>query len=177
MTPTFTLESILTFLLEAPMFGDLDAAELSEIVQILQIQRLREGQVLFREGDRGDSWYVLYEGEVEVLKDTEIEQRRITTLGPRACIGEMAILDGSRRSATVRATRSATVFRFRKSSFDELLRDDNIGAYKLVYQMARLLAARQRDTTARLAELLGREVSRPVRPEIEPIVDSSRIQE
>ena len=80
MGSTITLESIITFLLETPMFGDLDAAELSEIVHIMQVLRLRDGQTVFREGDRGDSWYVLFEGAAEVLKDTGLETRSIAEL-------------------------------------------------------------------------------------------------
>ena len=68
-----TLEEIITFLLEAPMFGDLDASELSQIVHIMQIQRFRAGQAVFREDDAGDAWYVLFEGQVEVIKDSGID--------------------------------------------------------------------------------------------------------
>lgn len=177
MGSTITLEDIITFLLETPMFGDLDAGELSEIVHIMQIQRLRPGQTVFREGDRGDSWYVLYSGEAEVLKDTGIETRAIATLGPRACFGEMAILDGSERSATVRSVDGCTAFRFHKEAFDALLASDNLAAYKLVYQMARVLAARQRQTTSRLADLLDAPHTAPVRETIEPIVDQGAVTE
>jgi CRP-like cAMP-binding protein len=176
MGNTITLEAIITFLLETPMFGDLDAGELSEIVHIMQVLRLREGQTVFREGDRGDSWYVLFEGAADVLKDTGLETRSIATLGPRACFGEMAILDGSTRSATVKATTEATAFRFHKDAFDTLLANDNLAAYKLVYQMARVLAARQRQTTSRLADLLEVD-GPPVRDSLRPIVDRSVVTE
>lgn len=178
MGSTITLEGIITFLLETPMFGDLDAAELSEIVHIMQVLRLREGQTVFREGDRGDSWYVLYEGEAEVLKDGGLETRTIATLGPRACFGEMAILDGSQRSATVQATSEATAFRFHKDAFDALIQNENLAAYKLVYQMARVLAARQRETTGRLADLLEGDVEPGgVREALTPIVQGSAVTE
>lgn len=177
MSTSITLESIITFLLETPMFEDLDGTELAEIVHILQVQRLRAGQFVFREGEIGASWYVVFEGEVEVLKDAGIELHTVATLGPRACFGEMAILDGSRRSATVRAVSDCTVFRFPKQGFDALLRDDNLAAYKLVYQMARVLAARQRRTTSRLADLVDRDEAHPLRKDLEPLVDSSRIPE
>ena len=99
---SITLEQIITFLLETPMFGDLDAAELSQIVHIMQLQRVREGQPIFREGDPGDAWYVIYEGGAEVHKSTDfLPARRIATLSPRSCFGEMAILDHSPRSASV----------------------------------------------------------------------------
>lgn len=155
MPEPITLERILTFLLEAPMFGDLDEAELSEIVHILQVQRVRHGHHVFREGDVGDAWYVIYEGTVEVVKDDDVDITRITELGPRSCFGEMAILEGSTRSASVRAITDCTLFRFPRTDFDGLLKSDNLSAYKLIHQMALVLANRQRVTTARLAEMLA----------------------
>lgn len=177
MGPTITLEQILQFLLEAPMFGDLDPAELSEIVRVMQVQRLRPGQIVFREGDAGDAWYVLYEGSVEVLKEGMLERRAIAELGPRQCFGEMAILDGSTRSASVRVLTDSTAFRFPRMEFAGLLNSGNLAAYKLVHQMARVLVARQRETTSRLAELLSRGDIEGVRAELSPIVRTSAVAE
>ena len=173
-----TLEKIIHFLLEAPMFGDLDPAELSQIVHIMQVQTLRPGQVVFREGDAGDAWYVLYTGEAEVLKGAGTEEEKVIAhLNPRACFGEMAILDGSTRSATVRATVQATAFRFPRAAFNELLKDNNLVAYKLVYQMALVLVGRQRQTTSRLVGLLQEPQVEVVREGITPIVEASSLTE
>ena len=111
MSESITLEQIINFLLEAPMFGDLDPTELSEIVHIMQILRLHAGQCLFDEGTPGDAWYVIYTGEVNVEKQGASGARVIAQLGPRSCFGEMSILDGSVRSATVRARTPVTTFR------------------------------------------------------------------
>ncbi len=171
-----TLEEIITFLLDAPMFGDLDPTQLSQVVHIMQVQGLRPGQVVFREGDAGDAWYVLYEGEIEVLKDSTLERKVVARLGPLSCFGEMAILDGSTRSATVRALGHATAFRFPRSDFARLLAEDNLAAYKLIHQMALVLVARQRDTTAQLAELLEG-TDDELRARIGPIVGASVVAE
>lgn len=153
---SITLEQIITFLLETPMFGDLDAAELSQIVHIMQLQRVREGQPIFREGDPGDAWYVIYEGGAEVHKSTDfLPARRIATLSPRSCFGEMAILDHSPRSASVVALAETTVFRFPRKDFEALLGEGNLAAYKLVYEMAKVLCARARSTTQQLSEALA----------------------
>jgi CRP-like cAMP-binding protein len=151
MRAELTLEQIINFLLDAPMFGDLDSAELSRIVHIMQVKPLREGQLVFQEGDPGDAWYVVYSGQLEVLKG----KRVIATLTRASCFGEIAILDGSPRSATVRAVTDGTAFRFPRAAFAELLADGNRAAYKLVHQIALVLAARQRTTTSRLVEVLG----------------------
>lgn len=177
MTEPITLEQILHFLLEAPMFGDLDPAELSEIVRVMQVQKLRPGQFVFREGDVGDAWYVLYEGQVEVLKHGLLERSPIAILGPRQCFGEMAILDGSPRSASVRVTEEGTAFRFPRAEFNGLLDSGNIAAYKLVHQIALVLVARQRSTTARLVEALGSDSLQRVHGQIGPLVGTSAVAE
>lgn len=174
MAGPLTLEQIITFLMGAPMFGDLDAAELSQIVHLMQIQYLREGQTVFREGQPGDAWYVVFEGSVEVLAGDPIEGERVLLrLGPPACFGEMAILDGSPRSATVRASERSTVFRFPRADFRELLQADNLAAYKLVYHMAQVLVARQRQTTARLVELVRENQELALAAGLTPIIDDS----
>ena len=153
---TITLEQIINFLLEAPMFGDLDAAELSQIVHIMQVQRVRDGQPIFREGDPGDAWYVIFQGAAEVHKSQEfLPSRRIASLGPRACFGEMAILDHSPRSATVVSRGETTVFRFPRKDFEALRAEGNLAAYKLVYEMAKVLCARARSITQQLSDALS----------------------
>lgn len=153
---TITLEQIITFLLEAPMFGDLGPAELSEIVHILQIQRVRDGHPVFREADPGDAWYVVYEGRFEVTRSEDfLPSRRLAELGPRACFGEMAILDHSPRSASVVARSDGTVFRFPRRDFERLLQEGNLAAYKLVYEIAKVLSARARSVSQQLSEALA----------------------
>lgn len=153
---TITLEQILTFLLEAPMFAELDVTELSEIVHIMQVQKVRAGTAVFREGDAGDAWYVIFAGSAEVLKGNEfLPSQRLCVLGERACFGEMAILDHSSRSASVVALTECTVFRFPRRDFERLLADGNLAAYKLIYQMAKVLCSRQRKITQDLTEALA----------------------
>jgi CRP/FNR family cyclic AMP-dependent transcriptional regulator len=172
-----TLGEIIGFLLETAMFGDLSAHELSEVVHVMGVQRLREHQVVFREGDAGDGWYVVFAGEVEVVKSGGLGDAVIATLGPRSCFGEMAILDGSPRSATVRATAPSTVLKIPRAAFVELLDAGNLAAFKLIHQMAVVLVARQRSTTARLAELLDVDSDTAVRERLGPIIAGSSVAE
>ncbi len=173
MAGPLNLEQIIHFLLETPMFGGLDAAELSRIVHIMQVQRLREGQTLFEEGAAGDAWYVIFDGSVEVLKEEDEGFNIIATLGPRSCLGEMAILDGSSRSASVQAVASTTVLRFPRDAFLQLIEDNNLAAYKLIFEMAKVLAARQRNTTSRLVSLMRRHDDEEVREGLTPIVEAT----
>jgi CRP-like cAMP-binding protein len=187
MSTELTLEQIINFLLDAPMFGDLNAAELSQVVHIMQVKRLRPDHLVFSEGDPGDAWYILYEGEVEVVKgfrsfassaaNADPVGKVIAVIGPGGCFGEMAILDGSPRSASVRPRVESTAFRFPRASFGELLRQGNLAAYKLVHQMALVLAARQRSTTTRLVELMEETGEGAVEEGLAPIVEESSVRE
>ncbi len=175
---TITLEQIITFLLEAPMFAELDAAELSEIVHIMQVQRVRAGNPVFREGDAGDAWYVIYSGRAEVLKGNEfLPTQRLSILTERACFGEMAILDHSSRSASVVAMDDCTVFRFPRRDFEELLAEGNLAAYKLIYQMAKVLSTRQRKITQDLTEALAAREAEPLRVATMNVVQGQSVSE
>jgi CRP-like cAMP-binding protein len=137
-----TLEAIMQFLLDAPLFAGLEPEELARIVPILQIQRLHAGQWVFRQGEYGDSWYVVYEGRFEVLREGLFGKRRVGELGLRACFGEVAVLDGSKRKSSVRATSACTVFRLPRRPFEDLLRAGDSAALKLVHHIALAFVAR-----------------------------------
>ncbi len=155
MEPDLTLEHIVGFLLETPIFHDLEPQGLADIVGIMQIQRLREDQVVFLQGDIGDAWYVIFDGAVEVARDGALGRPRpVAELSVKACFGEMAVLDGSPRSATVRATEDTVLLRFPRGAFQELLDEGNLGAYQLVLGMARVLSERQRRLTSEVHGLL-----------------------
>jgi CRP-like cAMP-binding protein len=170
-------ERLITFLLETPMFENLEPSEIMEIIHIVDIQQFQAGETVFNEGDAGDAWFVLYRGGVEVLKKGDAGEKKITDLGPQACFGEISILDGSPRSATIRATEDSIVFRVTRDSFAELINDDHLVVYKLIHQMAILLAERQRTTTYRLSELLKTEGLEDVHSGIRYIVGESSVRE
>ncbi len=75
------------------------------------------GEILFEQGDMGTCFYVIREGEVEVV----IDGRRVALLGPGQYVGEMALLSNSPRNATVRATRSTDVLAVARNDFGRLL--------------------------------------------------------
>lgn len=177
METTITRERLLTFLLETPMFEKLEPSELMEIIHIVDIEQYRAGEIIFSEGDTGDAWYVLYRGAVEVIKQGATGEKKIAQLGPQSCFGEISILDGSPRSATIRTTEESVVFRVPRPAFSKLIADNNLMAYKLLYQMAILLAQRQRSSTLRLSELLNATELGVVRKGIMNIVGESSIRE
>ena len=148
MNTDIPLDEVIQFLVLTPMFEHLNEDELSTLVHVLELQRFEQGDILFRAGDTGDAWFVIYKGTVEISHFGIEGTRVLTRLGPRGCFGEMAVLDGDTRSAKAKATTAGTLFRVPKSSFNRLLREGDLAAYKLVHRMALLLAARIRAMNA-----------------------------
>ena len=95
-------------------------------------------------GDTGDAWFVLYRGSAEVLKHGATGEQKLNKLGPQACFGEIAVLDGLPRSATIRVTEDSVVIRVPRDAFDELMDNDHPVAYKLLRHMAILPTAEAR---------------------------------
>ncbi len=156
MDESITLDKVIEFLEQASLFRDLDAAELAEVARIMEVARLNAGQIAFEEGEAGDAWYAIFEGSAEVLQSgKDGSSRALATLDRGSIFGEMAVLDGSPRSATVKATEPLTLFRFRRGKFDELLEQGSLAGYKLVAAMARLLSERHRHLTKRIVDLLA----------------------
>jgi signal-transduction protein with cAMP-binding, CBS, and nucleotidyltransferase domain len=78
------------------------------------------GDIIFEQGDLGDSVYVIEEGECEVLHEQKNEQKLLATLNRGECFGEMALLSNRTRSATIRARNATNVLIIPKADFDKL---------------------------------------------------------
>ncbi len=176
-----TLEEVITFLLQTPLFEDLSPTELAAVVQVMQVQRFRDGQIVFREEDPGDAWFVIFRGECVVTKNAPFgPARTLAILEPQSCFGEMAVLDGSPRSAGVAVRGDTTLFKFRRVDYQSLLDGGSLSAYKLVLAMARVLCQRQRNLTQQLSELMeeaGEDPNETLREQLQGIVDEYKVSE
>jgi nitroimidazol reductase NimA-like FMN-containing flavoprotein (pyridoxamine 5'-phosphate oxidase superfamily) len=85
------------------VFRGVTAAQAQELAAQLTPQDLKEGEVLFRQGSRGETFFIVVSGEVEVVQEEGGRERHIAFLGPGAFLGEMALLTGQPRIASVRA--------------------------------------------------------------------------
>ena len=105
------------------MFGTLDADVLAALERQVTWLTLRRGEVLFRKGDQGDAWYVVTSGLLAVVEPAHNghPERLISEVGRGEGIGEMALLTGQPRSATVYALRDAEPARFPVDQVAELV--------------------------------------------------------
>jgi CRP/FNR family cyclic AMP-dependent transcriptional regulator len=89
-------------LAKLPLFGELDHHDLSHVAGWVTEKRFVEGDVLIEEGELPTDIYLLERGTVDVTHEDQL----IATLGPGDIVGEIALLDPQRRTATVTATSS-----------------------------------------------------------------------
>ena len=102
-----------------PFFKGLEPAELDRIAPRLKVSRVPAGESVFREGDPGDRYYLIREGEADVIA----EGRVVAHLGPGAGFGELALLFGKPRTATVTATKDLVLASLGRAEFGWLVRE------------------------------------------------------
>lgn len=105
-----------------PLFSDLPKRAFMEVLVRMKMHQLEPGEVILREGDDGDSFFVLASGIVSVTRrDGTGRQQHLAQLGDGAFFGEMALLQGGRRTATVRVEERAHVFEISRGLLEELI--------------------------------------------------------
>ena len=112
------------FLRQVPMFAGLPHETLDRIAARATSERLQAGNWLFRQGDAADGVYVVVSGRVDVIREEEGEQELLRVLGPESVVGELALLAGGERSASIRARRDSELLKLTREEFDSLVAED-----------------------------------------------------
>jgi CRP-like cAMP-binding protein len=112
----------------------------------------KAGDVVFNEGDIGSSFHVLIAGEVVIEKNRGDRVVTLATLSAGECFGEMALVGGHLRTATVRATRDSATMRFDRERVDAY----SDSAHIIYRNIARILSARLDTSSEMLADLVVR---------------------
>jgi CRP-like cAMP-binding protein len=83
-----------------------------------------EMEMVFREGEIGDTLFLILEGEVAVIKDCNAEREfELDSIGPGDYFGEMALFGDDRRSATIRVKKNARFLTLNKQELQEIVRE------------------------------------------------------
>jgi len=108
----------MVFLLKSvPLFTGLSGEQLLPVADIVQRVTFERGDVVFEEGQPGLHVYLILEGEVEVIHEGE----QVATLEIKECFGEMALLDQSERSASIRCLQDVVLLAISRDDFQDLL--------------------------------------------------------
>lgn len=117
-----------------PLFARLPQDELQHLAENLDTRQYSAGEVIFSEGDRGDHFFVVREGQLEILKALNAEDERLLALrNPGEFIGEMSLFrkDGL-RMASARAAGQTKLWVMSRQEFNELLHRQPLLAYEMV---------------------------------------------
>jgi CRP/FNR family transcriptional regulator, cyclic AMP receptor protein len=128
---------------EIPLFADLSKRHLNKIAGLAKTRRYARFTKIVREGDRGDSFYVILDGTV-LIKPAG---KRTVRLKPGDWFGEMALLDGAPRTATVEAETEVFVMLLGRTAFQKAVVADPKMAMLLLRTLASRLRAAERSAS------------------------------
>lgn len=140
-----------------PVFDDLTQRERETLLAIFQSHDYDSREVLCREGDRPFTFFILCRGSVEVLKSVrDGVNEKLGELTRGAMIGQVSLIDGKPRSATIQALTPVTTLECSRDDFDRLFNAGSPFAFKVLDQIVIHLSRRLRDGNRQLYLLYSR---------------------
>jgi len=132
-----------------PLFSSLDEGDYRQLVENAAFHVFDAGELIFRQGDPGESIYAVLEGEVRVFtKDHRDDELELAVLGPKEIFGELSLLSGKFRSESVTALETTVLAELSYSAMEKLMQEYPDVEKKLV----RYRKERFQDMERRLAE-------------------------
>jgi cAMP-dependent protein kinase regulator len=108
-----------TYLAQVPMFKACTSAQIQELSELADGLAIDPDEVLVRQGDTGDEFFVIGSGEAVVTRDGQ----EVARLEPGDFFGELALFDDAPRNATVTSTTGITLVGLNRSAFQKMLGD------------------------------------------------------
>ncbi|QNN24297.1 mechanosensitive ion channel [Planctomycetales bacterium ZRK34] len=128
------------------LFSDLSSDEISRIAAGLAERKFTAGQLIVSEGDPGTTLYVVVDGLLEVRVEDHGQSRKVARLEPGHFFGEMSLLTGEPRSATIVSVTGSTLYELDRDVMAPILQDRP----ELAETLSRALAERKTQTETRL---------------------------
>jgi len=118
-----SIQSEVELLRRVPLFASIDTSRLKLLAFTSERLAFDPGAVLFREGDRGDSAYLILGGKVDVSVASPSGDIVVASIAANNIVGEMALLCEMPRTATITAAEPLDTLRIKKEQFMQMLRD------------------------------------------------------
>ena len=132
-----TIDETVRLLAATEVFGEVEARELTEVAQVAVPRHWDRGEVIFREGDVGDTCYLLRSGAILLTREHQ-DGRMVALAELRAgmLFGELAMFRGDRRSATAEVIEPASALALLATDMQRLVRRNPDLALKLLASLA-----------------------------------------
>lgn len=124
-----------TVLAAVPLFQGLTKRQLKRLAGITEVVDFMAGHSIVREGDEGDSFYVVLKGQAKVA----VGKKTVATLLPGEHFGEISLLDGGPRTASVTSDTPMTMLMITRKAFLKELRQDPELSLSLMASLSRML--------------------------------------
>jgi CRP-like cAMP-binding protein len=136
------------------LFHHLSEAKLEELARYLDSQRVPAGNLIFEEGDRGATMFLIAEGQVRIDKRVEAgEFQELALFSPGDSFGEMSLIEEAPRSARAVAVTDTTLFVLGREDLKQWLKSDPLMAVGFFVELLRLFSHRLRGTLENLVLL------------------------
>jgi CRP-like cAMP-binding protein len=144
------------------LLQDLSGDDLNRLVELTRSRQLAAGEVIVREGESGDSMFIMCEGEVEITKrltlvlDEEVPKERVMIrlkAEDGVSFGEMALLENDSRSATVTALTDCRILELSRQNFLGFIEQHPQTGCKMLLRLAQLLSQHLRKTDQNVVKL------------------------
>ena len=127
---------------QIPFFHGLNKNNLEKLKAKLEILNFKAGEIIFNEGEIGDCMYIVIDGNVKVfITDEKGSSHEVARLGKNESFGEIALLTGAPRSASIQAILDSTVIRLSKKQFDDLVKINRFLAVHFAALLSKRLAS------------------------------------
>jgi len=147
-------KSAYRFIKESTFFSDFGDDEIDILARWTRAYSADTGCVVLNEGDKSSCLCIIIKGEINIFKQLPDEHLKIAEVVAGESIGEMGIIDGEPFSASAIASQDSIVLLITKEDFEDIVKQHLELGNKLLWKLAKILTARLRHTTKRLAELL-----------------------
>ena len=104
-----------------PLFSALSREDIAKVLGKMEERYYASGTTILSQGDQGDAFYIIQTGAVQVVLENRGRAEIIRVQGPQEWFGEMALLSGEPRSATIVALRDSLIWRLSRHAWDELI--------------------------------------------------------
>ena len=139
----FNQDTKVQALKRAPLFEGLSRKELVLLARVTEDLEVPAGKVLCREGETGQEFFVIVEGKSEVTS----KGKRVATRGDGDFVGEIALLEDTKRTATVTAKTPLRLFVLTRQDFRRLVNENRSVERKVMQALARRVVELSADPT------------------------------
>lgn len=147
------IDDIGDMLLDCELFRDFPPADLKTIARYFSVSQIVKDEVIFEEGDDGQFMAIVSAGKVGVLKANQDDENvHIATLTRGRTFGEMAVLDGERRSATCQAETDCTLLTLSREALDRMIIESPRTGARVIRAVAVALSRRLRMADGKLVD-------------------------